>query len=190
VKRAPGLFYLLPLHHRTLKEVVRVQHPEQRPLPFRYVVTVISSIADALEAAARVGVVHLDIQEENVMVDDPESMAFDAEQRAAAPPDTADELVVDFSKCRRRYERPPAAVVVGWTAAKAFDADAAWVVHVPVVDGNLTLPDRSQPWGNAYLASPELQVEWRRAAHELERAKVGVCQAYQAKTSAANRTFN
>ena len=51
--RVPTYFRLLSLHHRTLRDTVRVQHPRQRPLPFRYVIAVVSGIADALTQRSR-----------------------------------------------------------------------------------------------------------------------------------------
>ncbi len=182
----PAFFSLLSLHHRTLKDTIRVQHPEQRPLPFRYVIAVVSAIADALAAAVGVGVVHLDMKEDNVMVDDPEAMDFEAKQRAAAPAGTADAMVVDYSKLIRRFERQPVAVVIDWGVAMPFEGDLVLRVPARVVEGKLVmaLPDGGLPWGNPRHASPELQVEWKRASDELERAKVAVVQAYQAKTAA------
>ncbi len=180
--RVPTFFYLLSLHHRTLKDTVRVQHPQQRPLPFRYVIAVVSGIADALATAANVNVVHLDMKEENVMVDDPEAMDFEAEQIAA------DVATVDYSNCIRRFEEPPEAVVVDWGVGMQFDDE--WVVRVPVVDGKLAPPDGAQMWGNPAHASPELQVEWKRAGDELERAKGRVREAHQAKAAAVERTFS
>ncbi len=179
----PASFLLLSLHHRTLTDVVRVQHPLQRPLPFRYVIAVVSGIADALEAAANVGVVHLDIKEDNIMVDDPEAMDFEAEQRATAPPDTADAMVVDYSRFLRRFERPPVAVVISWQTAMPFDDDLVLRVPVRSVDGRVMLahPEGAQLWGNPAHASPELQIELRRASDELDRAKVAVVQANRAK---------
>jgi hypothetical protein len=174
--RVPTYFRLLSLHHRTLRDTVRVQHPRQRPLPFRYVIAVVSSIADALAAAAAVGVVHLDMNEDNVMVDDPEAMDFEAEQLAA------DATVVDYRQCIRRFEEPPEAVVVGWETVMHFDDE--WVVRVPVVDGRLMPPDDAMSWGNPAHTSPELQVEWKRTSDELERAKAAVVQAYQVKAAA------
>jgi serine/threonine protein kinase len=176
LRRVSAFFYVLSLHHRTLQDVVLVQHPEQRPLPFRYVIAVVSGIADALEAAADVGVVHLDMKEDNVMVDDPEAMDFEAEQIAA------DATTVDYSKLIRRFEEPPEAVVVDWGTAMQFVDE--WVVVVPTTSGSLTLPEGAQPWGNQHHASPELCVEWRRATVELERATVAVAQAYRSKTAA------
>jgi serine/threonine protein kinase len=185
-QRVPACFSLLSLHHRTLKDTVRVQHPEQRPLPFRYVIAVVSGIADALAAAAGVGVVHLDMKEDNVMVDDPEAMDFEAEQRAAAPAGTADAMVVDYSKLIRRFERQPVAVVIDWGVAMLFEGGLVRTAMVRSVAGTseLALPDGFQPWGNGTHASPELHIEWKRASDELERAKVAVVQAYQAKTVA------
>ncbi len=180
VMRVPTYFHLMSPHHRTLKDVVRVQHPEQRPLPFRYVVAVVSGIADALEAAANVGVVHLDIKEDNIMVDDPEAMEFEAEQIAA------DATVVDYRQCIRRFEEPPEAVVIDWGTAMQFDDDLVLRVPVRIVDGRvmLALPEGAQPWGNGSHASPELHIEWNRASDELERAKVAVVQANRAKITA------
>jgi len=178
--RVPTFFYVLSLHHRTLKATVRVQHPEQRPLPFRYVIAVVSGIADALAAAANVGVVHLDIKDDNIMVDDPEAMDFEAEQIAAGA------TVVDYSKLIRRFEEPPEAVVVDWGVGMQFDDE--WVLRVRVVDGKLAPPDGAQLWGNPAHASPELQVEWKRAGDELERAKGRVREAHQAKAAAVERT--
>jgi serine/threonine protein kinase len=176
VRRVPAFFYVLSLHHRTLLDTVLVQHPLQRPLPFRYVIAVVSGIADALEAAADVGVVHLDMKEDNVMVDDPEAMDFEAEQIAA------DATAVDYRQCHRRFEEPPEAVVVDWGTAMQFVDE--WVVVVPAVSGSLTLPEGAQPWGNQHHASPELCMEWKRASEELERANVAVAQAFRAKTTA------
>jgi serine/threonine protein kinase len=186
VRRVPAFFYLLSLHHRTLLDVVRDQHPEQRPLPFPYVVAVVSGMADALEVAAENGVVHLDIKEDNVMVDDAESMDFDAAQRAAAPPGEASTLVVDFRACVRRFERPPVAVVIDWGVAMQFDGE--WVLRVPCVDGELSLPEGSQPWGNGSHAGPELHMEWKRASDEVATARLAVAQAYRAKNAAEQRT--
>jgi hypothetical protein len=180
--RVPTFFYLLSLHHRTLKDVVRVQHPLQRPLPFRYVIAVVSGIADALATAASVAVVHLDMKEDNIMVDDPEAMDFEAEQIAA------DATVVDYTKLIRRLEEPPEAVVVDWGVGMQFDDE--WVVRVLVVDGKLAPPDGAQLWGNPAHASPELQVEWKRACDELERAKGRVREAHQAKAVAVERTYS
>jgi hypothetical protein len=184
--RVPTFFYLLSLHHRTLKDTVRVQHPEQRPLPFPYVIAVVSGIADALATAASVSVVHLDIKEDNVMVDDPEAMEFEAGQRAAAPAGTADAMAVDYRQCFRRFEEPPEAVVVDWGVGMQFDDE--WVVRVPVVDGKLATRDGAQLWGNPAHASPELQLEWGRAGDELERAKGRVREAHQAKAAAMEGT--
>jgi hypothetical protein len=182
--RVPTFFYVLSLHHRTLQDTVRVQHPEQRPLPFRYVIAVVSGIADALATAASVAVVHLDIKEDNIMVDDPEAMDFEAEQIAA------DATVLDYSKLIRRFEEPPEAVVVDWGVGMQFDDE--WVVRVParIVDGKLVmaLPDGGLPWGNPRHASPELQLEWKRASDELEGAKGRVREAHQAKEAAVERT--
>ena len=178
-RRVPAFFSLLSLHHRTLKDTIRVQHPEQRPLPFPYIIAVVSGITDALAAAAVVGVVHLDMKEDNVMVDDPEAMDFEAEQIAA------DATVVDYSQCIRRFEEPPEAVVVDWGTAMQFDGE--WVLRVTAVGGSLTLPEGAQPWGNPAHASPELHLEWKRAEDELERAKVAVVQSNQAKTAALQR---
>jgi serine/threonine protein kinase len=190
VTRVPTFFYLLSLHHRTLLDTVQGLHPLQRPLPFRFVIAVISGIADALEAAANVGVVHLDIKEDNVMVDDPEAMDLEAEQRAAAPSDVADTMVVDYSKCIRQFERPPTAVVIDWGVAMQFEGE--WVLRVPArtVDGRvvLALPEGAQPWGNGHHACPELHIEWKRASDELERAKGAVAVAFQVKTAAEQRT--
>jgi serine/threonine protein kinase len=180
LRRVSAFFYVLSLHHRTLQDVVLVQHPEQRPLPFRYVIAVVSGIADALEAAAEEGLVHLDMKEDNVMVDDPEAMDFEAEQIAA------DATVVDYRQCHRRFEEPPEAVVVDWGVGMQFDDE--WVLRVPVVDGKLVPPDDAQLWGNPAHASPELQVEWKRAGDELERAKGRVREAHQAKAAAVERT--
>ncbi len=173
VTRMPAFFFLLSLHHRKLVDVISTVHPLQGPLPFRYVIAIVSGIADALEAAAEQGVVHLDMKEDNVMVDDPEAMDFEAEQRAAARggPETADSMVVDYSKLIRRFERPPVAVVIDWGIAKAFGMDG-WVWRVPArtVDSmwTLALPDKAQPWGNHLHASPELHMEWTRAREQLE----------------------
>ncbi len=177
--RVPTFFYLLSLHHRTLKDTIRDRHPEQRPLPFPYVVAVVSGIADALATAASVGVVHLDIKDDNIMVDDPEAMDFEVKQRAAAPAGTADAIVVDYSKLIRRFEEPPETVVVDWGVAMQFDDE--WVLRVPVVNGKLVPPDDAQLWGNPSHASPELQLEWKRAGDELERAKARVREAYYIK---------
>ncbi len=178
----PAFFYLLSLHHRTLQDVVLAQHPLQRPLPFRYVIAVVSGIADALAAAADVGVVHLDIKEDNVMVDDPEAMDFEAEQIAV------DATVVDYRQCHRRFEEPPEAVVVDW--GTAMQVDEQWVVAVTAVGGNLALPEGAQPWGNQHNAGPELHIEWKRANDELERARVAVSQAYRAKIAAEQRVYS
>jgi hypothetical protein len=174
----PAFFYLLSLHHRTLVKTVSEQHPEQRPLPFRYVVAIVSGLADALEAAAKAGVVHLDIKSDNVMVDDPEAMDFEAEQRD----------VVDYRKLVRRFERPPVTVVIDWGVAMHFNGD--WV-HVVTVggDGRLALADGAQPWGNASHACPELHLEWKRANDALAAANIAVAQAHRAKTEAAQRTL-
>jgi serine/threonine protein kinase len=180
--RVPTFFYLLSLHHRTLKDTVRVQHPGQRPLPFRYVIAVVSGIADALAAAANVGVVHLDIKDDNIMVDDPEAMDFEAEQIAAGA------TVVDYSKLIRRFEEPPEAVVVDWGVGMEFDDE--WVLRVPVVDGKLAPPDGAQLWGNPAHASPELHLELKRADDELKLAKTRVREAYQAKAAAVARTYS
>ena len=191
-RRVPAFFSLLSLHHRTLKDTVRVQHPEQRPLPFPYIIAVVSGIADALAAAAVVGVVHLDMKEDNVMVDDPEAMDFEVKQRAAAPAATADAMVVDYSKLIRRFERQPVAVVIDWGVAMPFEDDLVLRVRVRSVDGRsmLALPDGYQPWGNGSHAGPELHMEWKRASDELERAKVAVVQAHQAKAAAVERTYS
>ncbi len=191
-ERVLAFFSLLPLYHRTLKHVVRLQHPKQRPLPFRYVIAVVSGIADALAAAAAVGVVHLDMKEDNVMVDDAESMDFEAAQRVAAPAGDADTMDVDYSQCIRRFERPPVAVVVDWDVAMPFEDDFILQVPVRTVDGRqvLSLPDGVLPWGNGSHASPELHIEWKRASDALERAKVAVVQAFQAKTAAVDRTWS
>jgi serine/threonine protein kinase len=184
---------LLSLHHRTLLDVVRVQHPEQRPLPFRYVIAVVSGIADALEAAAHVGIVHLDIKADNIMVDDPEAMDFEAAQRAAAPADTADAMVVDYSKLIRRFERQPVAVVIDWGVAMLFEDDLILNVPVRKVSGRVTLAppnDGAPTWGNGAHVSPELHMEWRCAEAELDRAKVAVLQANQARTAAMQRTYS
>jgi hypothetical protein len=177
-QRVPAFFYLLSLHHRTLDNILRVQHPEQRPLPFRYVVAVVCGIADALEAAAGVGVVHLDMKEDNVMVDDQEAMEFEAEQIATA----ASTVHVDFGKCVRRFEKPPVAVVVDWGCALHFDAE--WVLRVGVFDGKLVLPFEGRLWGNPSHASPELVISLRSASDELQVASVAVARAYRAKTVA------
>ncbi len=188
VRRVPAFFYLLSLHHRTLLDTVQVQHPRQRPLPFRYVIAVVSGIADALEEAARVGVVHLDIKEENIMADDPEAMEFEAELRAAAPPDSAHALVVDYSTLIRWFERQPVAVVIDWGVAMHFEAEWKLVVRVDAT-GTLALPEGAQPWGNPAHAGPDLHLEWARAHHALERAKDIVREAHQAKTAAVARTY-
>jgi hypothetical protein len=185
--RVPTFFYLLSLHHRTLKDVMAVQHPEQRPLPFHYVVAVVSGVADALAAAANVGVVHLDMKDDNIMVDDPEAMEFEAEQIAARhATGAADSTAVDYSQCLRRFERQPVAVVVDWGVAMQFDGP--WAVVVPVVDGKLSPPDGAQLYGNIAHASPELQIESARAEAALAAAKVAVAQTYQAKTAAEQST--
>jgi hypothetical protein len=130
------------------------------------------------------------MKEDNVMVDDPEAMDFEAKQRAAAPAGTADAMVVDYSKLIRRFERQPVAVVIDWGVAMPFDDSLVLRVPVRIVDGKLVmaLPDGGLPWGNPRHASPELQVEWKRASDELERAKVAVVQANQAKTAAEQGT--
>ncbi len=171
----PTFFYLLSLHHRTLLDTVRDQHPQQRPLPFPYVIAVVSGIADALEAAAGVGVVHLDIKNDNIMVDDPEAMDFEAEQIAAGA------TVVDYSRLIRRFERPPVAVVVDWGCALHFDA--AWVLRVPTIGGKLELPDGAQSWGNPRHVCPELYISLQRANAELAAAKRAVTLAHQAMTT-------
>jgi hypothetical protein len=117
-------------------------------------------------------------------------MDFEAKQRAAAPAGTADAMVVDYSKLIRRFERQPVAVVIDWGVAMLFDDSLVLRVPVRIVDGRLmlALPDGFQPWGNGNHASPELHIEWKRASDELERAKVAVVQAYQAKTVAERGT--
>jgi serine/threonine protein kinase len=180
VRRAPAFFALLSLHHRTLRDVVRVQHPAQQPLPFPYVVAVASGIADALAAAASVGVVHLDVNADNVMVDDAEAIDFEAAQRGAA---------VDYSRLVRRFERPPVAVVVDWGSALHVTTDK--VLRVSVDDrGQLSLRDGAAPWGSHRHASPELFIEWKRAHDELERAKAAVSHAREAMAAAVEREYS
>jgi hypothetical protein len=120
------------------------------------------------------------MKEDNVMVDDPEAMDFEAEQIAA------DATVVDYSKLIRRFEEPPEAVVVDWGTAMPFDGEWVLRVQARIVDGRLmlALPEGAQPWGNQQHASPELCMEWRRANDELDRAKAVVTRAYRAKTTA------
>jgi hypothetical protein len=78
-------------------------------------------------------------------------------------------------------------VVVDWGVAMPFDAE--WVLRVRAVDGELSLPEGSQAWGNAAHASPELHGEWKRASDELAAARLAVAQAYRAKTVAEQRAF-
>jgi hypothetical protein len=185
VKRVPTFFYLLSLHHRTLKDVVLTQHPDQRPLPFRYVIAVVSGIADALEAAADVGVVHLDMKEDNIMVDDPEAMDFEAERVVADA-----EIVVDYSQCHRQFERPPVTVVIDWGVAMHFSGEWTLRAAVHTNGGRVTLalPDGAQPWGNGSHASPELHTAWKRGHDELERAGIEAQRAHQAMRDAMERT--
>ncbi len=189
-----------------------MQHPEQRPLPLRYVVAIVSGIADALAAAAAVGVVHLDICEENIMVDDAEAMAFEAEQRAAVPLGVADATTVDYSHLHRRFERPPVAVVTGWDAGRYWNPqnpdaftlrwrnrdfrrlegrDAPWHDRRrESLELELELElERKPPFNDPSRASPELQVEWNRAREALEQADVAVAQAREAVAAAVQRAY-
>jgi hypothetical protein len=205
VWRAPALFYLRSLPHRTLRDVVQ----GQRPLPLRYVVAIVSGIADALAAAAAVGVVHLGICEENIMVDDQEATDFEAEQRTAVPLGAADAPMMDYSHLHRRFERPPVAVVTGWDGGIYWDPEesrnpgaAAFSLlwrrgssRCPLEGLDVPWRDRScwssqkPPLNDPSRASPELEVEWKRAREALEQADVAVAQAREAVAAAVQRAY-
>jgi hypothetical protein len=181
VTRVPAHFYLLSLHHRTLSDVLRRQHP----LPFNFVVAIVSGIADALEAAASKGVVHLNMSADNVMVDEPEMVAYEADRRhaagAAAGGDggLAEGIDVEYSECIRRFEEPPVAVVTNWGASMVFDAAAAkWVLRVPTAQGRLSLT--GQPWGSDKHADPELHISLARVRGVLAAGKAAADAAYAA----------
>ncbi len=190
----PAHFYLLSLHQRTLSDVLRRQHPLQMPLPFNFVVAIVSGIADALEAAASKGVVHLNMSADNVMVDEPEMVAYQSVRRRAAAAGAvavaaggdggiAEDIDVEYSACIRRFEEPPVAVVTNWGASMVFDhaAAAEWVVRVPTERGRLVLA--GQPWGSEKHACPELHTSLARAS-ELTPFNAVVHAARQAMVSA------
>jgi serine/threonine protein kinase len=169
VQRVPTFFYVLSLHHRTLKDVVQRQHPLQRPLPFSFVVAIVSGVADALAAAASKGVVHLDLKSDNIMA-------------GGGDVDPNADVDVDYSECIRRFEEPPVAVVIDWGMAMQFDAASEWKLHVPTVRGRLALG--AQPWGNGEHAGPELHMALKRATSDLEAARDAVDAALQAMNAA------
>jgi serine/threonine protein kinase len=177
----PAHFYLLSLHHRTLSDVLRRQHPLQTPLPFSFVVAIVSGIADALEAAASKGVVHLNMSADNVMVDEPEMVAHEADRRRAAAAGAvavaaggdggiAEDIDVEYSVCIRRFEEPPVAVVTNWGASMVFDVAASkWVL--PQAQLRDRLMAIGQPWSSNKHAAPELHIALARAKSELTPLK-------------------
>jgi hypothetical protein len=173
VQRMPAHFYLLSEPRCTLKSVVQSLHPLQQPPPFKFVIAIISSIADALALAASKGVVHLNMDADSVMVEEPDSefMAHEAKQ-----------LGVESSKCLRRFEQPPVAVVVNWATAMYLDAACEWVLQVPIVHGKLVLA--APPWGSDEHVCPELHMSLKRAKSDLAAMSDAVITARNAMVAA------